>query len=289
MVRLPDDLDNAILLADWLELSAMEADDGNASAGDLTSALQMASTSGSQEQVVLEAMRELEYRQGATLEAYPFEVIHSSVLQYSTDWHTCVPYVFCLCLSYFARMQESGRALIARKLFEDLSAVAAEQYIHGSSMSFGRDCERGSSPFQTAVDALCIALREGSGYRVISGKKPKDDKVDIVAWKPFCDGWPSQLVLFGQCATGANWADKVSEMQPEVFWKLWIADGNVSTLLRSFFMPHRISLRDWVYHASYSGILFDRCRIAFWAQKSESNIVDRRCADWCKEAFPSLS
>ena len=41
-----------------------------------------------------------------------------------------------------------------------------------------------------------------------------DLDVDVVAWFPFLDRRGSYLHLVGQCATGADWKDKLTELNP---------------------------------------------------------------------------
>ena len=288
MVDLPHDLTNPIALADWLELSALEAGDGNASAGDLTSALQIHNIPGSSEDMVLQVILELEHREKAAGEAYPFVKQSATLLQLKGDWKQFAPYVFCLCLSYFQWRPAGGELIDPRKLFEEISLLAAESYIQGESFPFGRACASGANPFETAVNQLCRRLGEGNCFVRRSSVRRRDDRVDIVVWKPFEDKLPSKLIMFGQCASGENWKDKLAEMQPDSFWSNWIVDPNVSPLLRSFYIPHAIDRNDWSYYALNGGILFDRCRIALWAHRSGTVSTDDRYVDWCQTAFPTI-
>jgi hypothetical protein len=112
-----------------------------------------------------------------------------------------------------------------------------------------------------------------------------------VAWRGFHDNRESKLVIFGQCATGQDWPEKVSELQPEAFWDHWMLVSQVSPLERSFFIPHRV--RDegegetWRYYARYAGILFDRCRVAYWAWTDNSAVLnDTRYLSYCESVFP---
>src|SRR5207247_11155281 len=67
------------------------------------------------------------------------------------------------------------------------------------------------------VNELARALGEGEGFRKQKTFSAKDSKVDIVAWKGHSDQRSSQIVLFGQCAGGANaLGTKLEELDPEV-------------------------------------------------------------------------
>jgi hypothetical protein len=286
MVALPRNLEDPIRLADWLELTALEAGDRNASAGDLTTALQIATNVT--DDIVQQVMLELEYRQKAADEAYPFRVQRARVLQFRGGWRNFIPYIFCLILSYFGSPSSSEGDPDPRQLFEELSASAATEYIRGSVLHFGIACARGTAPFENAVRDLCLKLGEGTGFHRRTARRVKDDKLDIVAWKPFADGLPSQLVMFGQCASGENWQDKMGELNPDAFCRLWLIDQPVSPVVRSFYIPHRVSREDWSHPSAYSGILFDRCRVAFWAQKARGRITDDRYINWCRSVMSRL-
>jgi hypothetical protein len=74
------------------------------------------------------------------------------------------------------------------------------------------------------------------------------------------------VILFGQCAAGANWVDKLTELDPEVFWDQWMNQGKVSSPLRTIFIPHRVfSQAEWEMRARSARLLFDRCRIVAFA------------------------
>ena len=62
----------------------------------------------------------------------------------------------------------------------------------------------------------------------------------LIAWLPFADRREGQIVCFGQCATGANWRDKLSELQPQDFAHKWLQDQFAAAPGKMFFMPHRI-------------------------------------------------
>src|SRR5690349_7397107 len=78
-LELPSELSNALKLADWLEIQALLARDGNSSRGDLEGALSLSSIleRGGREAVekkCLEAFAELEARALDASVAYPFEI-----------------------------------------------------------------------------------------------------------------------------------------------------------------------------------------------------------------------
>ena len=70
-VPFPTDIHDPAALADWLELSAFNADDAEASAGDLERRLNLLNH-GRPEEVVGNALTEIDRRTKATGLAYPF-------------------------------------------------------------------------------------------------------------------------------------------------------------------------------------------------------------------------
>ena len=107
-------------------------------------------------------------------------------------------------------------------------------------------------------------MGEGRGPRPSETLRDQmDAKLDVVAWKDFADGRPGKLILFGQCATGDDWRDKIGELPATAKWcDSWLVRVPVVDPLRVFFVPHRIPAKRWDHANRYGGVFFDRCRIA---------------------------
>jgi hypothetical protein len=269
-----DDLTDPLRLADWLELYAMASPDSNSSRGDLDSALHTASHSelGSDaeiEQKILEVFGEFEQRAKAAREAYPFDIDFRGILRLKAGgWEAFPVYTFCLCLSYYPLRETQ----IGPRIFEQVSCLAARGYLRGRAVGFGSPRVALPSSFADAVTELCKLIGEGGGYLEQPSLGRQDDTLDLVAWKDFEDKRPSKVLMFGQCGAGRNWSEKLGELQPNPFWKQWMRVGSVSpTPIKSFFTPYRVGQRLWELHARKAGILFDRCRIAYWAHHEETD------------------
>ena len=288
MPALPPEWRDAIKLADWLELTCLESGDKNASAGDLVRTLQIRVENDNAVELSLEAISEVEQRIIASGNSYPFALNGASLLQVKDDgdWHQYIAYIFCLCLSYYGWQQETNALVNPWLLFEELSCIAAEQYVHGKVFPFGKRCSENRDAFTRAVNDLCKAIGEGQGLRPQTHQGQQDDGVDLVAWRDFEDMRESKLLLFGQCASGENWKSKRKDLDPSGFWRQWMSEGNVSPLIRSFFMPHRVVKDRWAFHARKTDLLFDRCRLCYWAWANNSAVVeDSRYLDWVKGSF----
>lgn len=281
-LALPSEATNILKLADWLEIYALISADENSSRGDLENALRTASVfeSGNKEaveEVCLQVFFELEQRATAAGDAYPF-VIDGAVLSSKPNRDEFTAYIFCLFLSYFRWSTDRNYEIPINPwlLFEELSCIAAVEYLNGEGVSFGTS--RGSSnqakaAFKKAIKNLCQRMGEGKDFREQPSLNRQDDKVDLVVWKDFGDRKTSKIVMFGQCAAGDNWTAKVAELQPDAFWRQWMVQSRISPHLRSFYIPHRVANEHWNFYARKSDVLFDRCRVAFWAFRNNKVVL----------------
>lgn len=293
-LKLPDTPTDKIKLADWLEIKAIISPDQNASIGDLERALKISSVLESNsnqdeaiEQKCLEVISELEERALAACDSYPY-IIEGGTLELKEGLEKYSAYVFCLCLSYFRWSTKRFKEIDINPwhLFEELSAIAAAKYLDGHVFILGtsrRNRKKYKNAFKEAVNQLCKLIGEGNGYREQPSQSTKDDKVDLIAWKDFRDMRTSKLIMFGQCAGGNNWTMKLTDLDPHAFWSQWIVEGSVSPHLRSFYIPHRVHRNKWDHHARRAHIMFDRCRIAYWAFLDNATIIkDKRYRKWYK-------
>lgn len=271
MLPLPDSPTDDLQLADWLELVALLSDDLNGSTGDLHSALSRGSVLDAEgtealERKILDVFSELELRAIAAGPGYPF-LVEGPVLQALPNWRDCSSYVFCLCLSYFRWKRPPGSPYFPPRLFETLCTEAARHWVGGDAIRFGSPRVRSDIPasFQKALDVVCQELiREGGGFR----KQPYrlhwsgDYGLDLVAWRDWPDRLSGKLILFGACASGQDWQDKIHDLILVDFYNLGMIEHPQSPVVRAFFVPHRVPLTRWWQTTYRAGIIFDRCRIA---------------------------
>jgi hypothetical protein len=283
---LPSKVSDINLLCDWMELKAISTK--YASAADLERGLNRANADNKNSQQIEELCAavfiELSDRKESAGQAYPFSVFDSGKIQYRGPISDYIPYIFCLAIAFYGGEQPPFHSgLNPRILFEELCCLATSKYVLGDIYHFGAG-KKGRKGFREAVEKLCGLIGEGSGFKD-SGGKPQDDHVDLVAWKHFQDEKPGKIVLFGQCASGKNWEEKIFELNPEAFWDLWMQEAGASKrqLLKSLYIPFRVNATDWNYSSAYGGILFDRCRIA--SLLGSHNLRDARFRAWIIQAF----
>ena len=287
MLELPtNDPTNSIKLADWLELYAMISGDSDSSRGDLEGALRVASfteisDNEAIERKILEVFYELEERASSAGIGYPFQ-LDGGLLRLKSSWKDYPVYSFCLSLSYFGLTKTQN----GPSLFEKISCYAAKKYLNGNAIGFGFPRTELPPGFSEAINELCNLIGEGRGFFEQPMLDKKDDKLDLVAWVDFIDKLPSKLIMFGQCAAGNNWEEKLAELQPDAFWNQWMREGPVSPLVRSFFIPHRIERDKWNFTGRNAGIVFDRCRIAYWAHQIDQDFS--QYTKWVSDLLSSI-
>lgn len=279
--------------ADYLELLALMMDDRSASISDLGRDLAQDGGLGelpedevSQEmypsdrggervqELVQLATMEVERRISNCGRNYPFELDERGVLQALRRADSSV-YVFMLLLTNCASLNVLPAE---RKLFEQISTEVAATFLGG-----GRDVLRvcfgfprgDGSGFVQALRGLCEKVGEGSVNPVAEGISTQNDGgVDLIAVKRFPDRKMGQLTMFAQCGTGRHWMDKLSDLQPKTFMKLWMAEHLAVDPIKALFVPVAIEENRWRKVAMAAGIPFDRTRIAYHAAELPSSLLE---------------
>ena len=151
-------------------------------------------------------------------------------------------------------------------LFEKLCAGVARTYLgsRAESMVFGT--ASGTGGFRARVADLCRRLGEGGSARDAVSPSVRDGKLDVVAWKPFADSWQGKLIIFGQCKTGTEYRDTLTQLQPDAFCAKWLREMPAIPPCARFSFPKRCPDRErrrehqWYERSTDAGLLFDRCR-----------------------------
>jgi hypothetical protein len=260
----PIEPSNGASLADWLEMLAVASGDGNSSSGDLEAWLTRSGINSPEEieRALADAMTELAGRQQASAAGFPFD-FDGAVLRLRRDaWRHRTTYLFAMALA--ARERDKSVGVVPERVFEDLAVGVAAAYVGGTAVRFGapRETATLSPSIGRAVRDLCVThIREGEARP--SSKRSGDGGVDVVAWRPHADGRSGKLIMFGACATGRNWREKLRELDPEKWFDKWLARPLTKPIAKAFFIPFRISSDEaWADLIIEVGIPFDRCRMA---------------------------
>jgi hypothetical protein len=305
LLEAPSATDSPEALADWLEMRALCAGDGNSSIEDLVRVIRRSTSTegladgadhdpGSEKSqaVAQDAFAEVEDRRkacGGEAGFYPFDV-GGSYIQLREGYKGSA-YVFQLILTHSGPMLgvRKKREARAEVIFEDICTEAAQSYFGGKD-SGGRALAMGfprktHTTFPGAVTVMCAEMGEGGGCcEIRPGARPADAKLDIVAWRDFSDRRAGKLMGFGQCAAGKDWKEKLSELDEEAFRKKWLREQPAVNPVRLFFVPRRIGRPEWRETAIEGGVLFDRCRIAHHAGGLPEGLA-ARVAWWTEKAI----
>ncbi len=216
-----------------------------------------------------EAFSELEFRAGACRirHEYPFEIhkAGSTVRLADRSLSSRSPVYRFLLLATRLNMKDNRKhaGIDGTQLFERLSAQVAQEYLgeRAESLVFGTG-SRGAG-FRNKIDDLCKRIGEGDRFDGKQGTSAhtRDGKLDVVAWKPFSDRRQGKLILFGQCKTGTNYRDSLTQIQPDSFCSKWLRSQPALPPVRVFFISEALSATGWYNAARDAGLLFDRCRI----------------------------
>jgi hypothetical protein len=299
LLKFPENTNNPLECADWMELAALVSPERRCSiatvernlkrlsAYDAKSAIQQ---NANVEAACGEILGEVRRRALASAGAYPFTVENTGILV-TGDVKDYSPYVFCLCLSWFGWRQRKGNKTFPRRMFEDLSKYAAQAFVGGEALRFGAPRVELPKPFKDALIHLAVATGEGEARNIDGKVDAKDDTLDLVAWRDFPDRAEGKLILVGQCASGANWESKVGELNASAFFLHWFSEvppslsGGMSV---AFFVPHRIAKKRWVHNTRRAGIIFDRCRIAYWSHNNPEFKDREGYFDWSRRTLAGV-
>jgi hypothetical protein len=270
----PVDESDPVEMADYLELIAIKRKSGTSSLGDLESRVRHSGSGDAEDEprrdILTETWSELEERLAFAGDGYPFMLSEDGCVSTKGSWRDSIPYVFCLVVSQVG-FPEGIATQPAARLFEEICLTAAKGYVGGEAFRFGSPRDHDFSSFPKALGHVLHKLKEGEIVRPHEEWNPGDDGLDIVAWKDHLDGRLGKLLLFGQCAAGKNWRSKTNELRVQAFTSEWIPGSLVSPIVPVFFIPHLAPVSDAEFrHITLSaGIVFDRCRTAYWAKAAE--------------------
>lgn len=240
-----------------------------------------------------DVMSEIERRKAACRDRYPYTVdATGNVLRYRStgcaDYDRLYGY---LLLSTRLNMNtaRTHAGIDGSLLLEEISAVALRQYLgaeRAKSIVFGTAA--GSADFPGKVTGLCRAMGEANGFRALDPAPvhANDDKLDVVAWLPFADRFPCQIIVFGQCKTGTTWAGQLGQLRPDAFVRKWINGSLLHEPLRAFCISEAADRTRWGGYAVEAGLLFDRCRLVDCCDKLDHGL-SQKLMRWNKGAMAS--
>ncbi len=227
-------------------------------------------------------IEELTERDQCLSDSYPFEFDESGA-RFSLKDHLsegATIYLFCLILSNSKRGEIlDGGWLpnidhITRDLFQACATLAAAGEVSGCAISFGWPRPNNNPAFLMRLKEVYKLFGEGEVVtqpRPGVSPNPKDEEIDVIAWKPRPDRAAGTDYLLGQVASGYNWeAKSIKGGATDSFHHNWFYQAPPSEPKSSIFIPHLIQVVDGgkgtrrdrmnAVTAKY-GIIFDRLRL----------------------------
>ena len=241
------------------------------------------------DQVVTVAYGEIERRREACRDGYPFvigERGYTLRAEQDAGNNKHIIYRYLLLATRLNMRDNRVHADIdGSLLLEELAADVAREYLGARAESVVFGTAAGTADFPGRIDALCKQMEEGIGFVNRDQAQPseRDGKLDVVAWKHFADRLPGKLIAFGQCKTGTNYKDTLTQLQPDSFCKKWLHSSPALTPVRMFFVAEAVSRLHWYSTSSDAGLLFDRCRIVDFCDDISGDVLERVTA-WTEAA-----
>lgn len=240
-------------------------------------------------QVVEAAYMEMERRRKACRGGYPYAIDErGKTLKLSVDErnHRHIVYRYLLLATRLNMKSARKHADIdGALLLEEVAADVGREYLGARAEHLVFGTGSGLSGFRGKVEDLCRRLQEGDGFDNREEAEPseRDGKLDVVVWKHFADCRAGKLIAFGQCKTGTDYRDTLTQLQPDSFCKKWLRSSPVVPPVRMFFVAEAMSRLRWRSAAVDAGLLFDRCRIVDFCDDLSEEVLEKVMA-WTEAA-----
>jgi hypothetical protein len=245
---------------------------------------------------------EISEREHALGASYPFELDGGGSIKLKAPISSGgYVYLFCLFLSNCKK----GDILdgtwtpqidhVTRDLFQACSTLAAAGEVVGCAISFGWPRPNNNPPFLQRLKEVYAVFGEGVVRpQPLPGTSPspKDEEIDVIAWRPTFDHAAGTEYMLGQVASGENWEAKSVKGPPiESFHRNWFMPPPSSTPKPAIFIPHLItpnqtgSRRDVMdQHTATYGTVIDRLRLPRFAERGieladtpgQTHLIERR-------------
>ena len=125
-----------------------------------------------------------------------------------------------------------------RRYFQYFATAAIAAEIQGPAWSFGHPRPDGAG-FIGKLSEIWAVLKDGTvNADPAAPAAPKDDQVDVFAWREQADGLPGFLLVAAQVATGRNWKDKsIKSHIAGVFQTRWLRPAPVTEMVAYHVVP----------------------------------------------------
>ena len=251
--------DNAAA-ADYLELSAAFSKDLRSYSRDLTAVTEIAAETDFSdvdaeirkgESIAHNAASHLEIRHRTLAQTYPFEFDkYGEEVRFIAEEPSLgqSAYLLSLVLSNLPSVSQFPNDFLVpptdqeinqfREDFQYFATAAMAAEVAGPAWSFGFPRLDGAS-FLEKLSQIWATLKDGSVKpRSFAPDAPKNDQIDIFAWREQKDGLPGFLLAAAQVSTGKNWKEKsIRNHVSKVFPRCWFCPPPVTSMVPYHVIP----------------------------------------------------
>lgn len=264
-------------VADWVELTALMKGTPF-KRGDLKSAISQESI-GSPDLLEEQVWNEIVGRSEVFAARWPLKLA-SDRLRPRSSVRNVELYKY-LCVLGLGQLDAEDRTL-----FEEVVEALLSLPMRGNALRIGAPASQGlSGSFRERVThyANSSGLLAGEVLKAPLSQD-KDLGLDVVSWLPFSDRRGGYLHFLIQCATGADWEDKLTDIDLNV----WMRHINWAVPpVRVFSVPMTLLLTEdkWIRVSDAGGLVLDRPRLH---ELAEAAILDNVLRSRIKLRFDIL-
>ena len=284
------------LAADFLELKALLSESGQCLSEDIVGALELTAEEEypdvdteirNREEIASGAVARMSSRERVLAGSYPFDIDDDgSVISFTGEerhlGHTA--YLVSLVLSNLRSVSPlltdrdlhptSEETDALRRYFQYLATAAIAGEVGGPAWSFGFPRPDGSG-FLTRLSEIGRSLKDGKVNAASSApSSPKDDQIDILAWREQRDGLPGFLLIAAQVATGRDWkAKSIRGHVANAFPNRWFNPTPATTMVPYHVIPFARPDEEFRDDALVLGNVLHRLRVPTRVQEATALVA----------------
>lgn len=277
------------IVCDWIEGSVL-FDDTSLSKNDIVDALidlQIYNDSDFAFDYVENIFSKLNQRESCMATSYPFYQ-DGNMIKAKGSWKEFIDYTFCLLVSILPNYETWKHDFgpdygIQGDLFEAITVLCLEKIFpewHVKRYGWSRNH---ATPLNDLLPDIAGLLCERCGdYDYWAGKQANDAGLDVLCVRTFPDNRPGFFSLLVQCASGADWKDKLRD--PNLSrWGKYIDFACVP--YKAVSIPYVIDNTKYRQKVNESeGLLFDRLRLFSYGQNNVDDGLAQALEDWLQPA-----
>jgi hypothetical protein len=284
------------VFCDWIEANIL-FDEGELSSTDVVDALCEDMIYDSQDmasEMVENAWTELKRRQDCIGPRCPFLVKGQRVTR-RFAWRVDPAHSFCLLLAYAKWHREwsgeFGQDYTEQgELFELLTKASIEAQFSGWLIHQTGWSRTNAVKLAAVASQVADRLGETLGdLKRWADPHANESGLDLLCYRPFTDNRVGIPVYLTQCASGANWKEKMTTPDLNLWGKIV---GFAAAPHRAFATPFAFVDSDFIRHCvKVNGMLLDRYRLLAAAIHKEdwiSTALKRRIITWAKPRIATL-